>query len=495
MLGIVLDRSSRRSLASQLCDQLRERILSGMLRPGARLPSTRELSTDLGISRTLVLDAFEQLEAEGYIEGRKGAGSFVRRGIRVAGLRRGARGPRKLYSCLGRTSAASPPADGAERGTRVDFRPGVPALDLFPREAWARALAEAARSFPVDRLGYGDGAGLPELRSQVAAFLFRSRGLCVSDDDILITSGVSQALGIASRFLFGAAGRGRCRRAVLENPCQPALSGLLQREGVEITAARVGPEGIDPEDLPRVGRAVAFVTSSHQYPLGPVLSAPHRTALVAWARRTDSIIFEDDFDGDFRYGGHPLQPLREIDPSRVLYAGSFSKSFSPALRLGYAVVPGSLRDAWNACRELADIHSCSFTQAAMTFFLASGAYERHVRRMRKVYALRRRAMLKALDALFGCGVEVMGEAAGLHVAVSFSGDRFRSLRFDRETVSRIASRGVIVYPASRFAHAPYPGIERILLLGYGNLSECDIERGVELLAGALRRDQQRRNVR
>jgi GntR family transcriptional regulator / MocR family aminotransferase len=477
MLGIVLDRSSERNLSSQLGDQLRELILAGKLGSEGRLPSTRELAAALGISRTLVLEAFEQLEAEGYVEGRKGAGSFVRPGTSIARPRR--------VPLLRQSPPAAAPLSSAPGGA-VDFRPGVPALDLFPREAWARALAEAARSLPAERLGYGDGAGLSELREEAAAFLFRSRGLRASAEDLFITSGVSQAMGIASRFLFRSAGRGGTSRAVLENPCQPALSGLLRREGVEIEAARVDGEGIDPSRLSRVGSALAFVTPSHQYPLGPVLSAPRRAKLVQWTQETSSIVFEDDFDGDFRFGGPPLQPLRELDPGRVLYAGSFSKSFSPALRLGYAVVPPSLREGWRAARELADIHSCLFAQAAMASFLASGAYERHVRKMRKVYAARRAALLEALEAAFGGpdgSVEVLGAAAGLHVALRFRGGAFRGLRFDEATVSRIASAGAVVYPASRFAHAAFPGIERIILMGFGNLGEDAIARGV----GALRR--------
>jgi GntR family transcriptional regulator / MocR family aminotransferase len=480
MLGIILDRSSQRNLSSQLCDQLRALVLAGKLGPGLRLPSTRELAAELGISRTLVLEAFEQLEAEGYIEGRKGAGSFVRPGTTVSAASFGNRSPSgKRLAAPARTPAARGPG-------LVDFRPGVPALDCFPREAWARALAEAARSLETERFGYGDGAGLPELRAQAAAYLFRTRGLRAAPDDVFITSGVSQAMGIVSRFLFRAAGsRALLRRAVLENPCQPALSGLLQREGVEIVAAAVDEEGIDPAKLPRDARAIAFITPSHQFPLGPVLSAPRRAALVDWARATDSTIFEDDFDGDFRYGGAPVQPLRELDPSRVLYAGSFSKAFSPALRLGCVVLPPALREGWRACRELADIHSCSFTQAAMAGFLASGAYERHVRRMKKIYASRRKFMLESLSAAFGGEVSIMGEAAGLHVAVRFGGARFRRLRFDEATVARIAAAGALVYPAARYAFAPFPGIERIALLGYGNLSEGEIAKGLSSLAAAL----------
>ncbi len=485
MLGILLDRALSRSLGSQLCDHLRSRISSGELSGGSRLPSTRELAVNLGISRTLVLEAFEQLEAEGYIEGITGSGSFVRPGAAL-----GTRGSRGTLALL--YAAPMPRAEPAveARVPGVDFRPGVPALDLFPRELWARSLADAARSLPRESLGYGDGAGLPRLREEVAAYLYRSRGLRALPSDVFITSGCSQALGLISRALLRgsasrAGGRGRRGIAVLENPCQPALSGLLLREGVEVIAGRVDAEGLDARDLPRDRSAVAFVTPSHQYPLGSVLSAPRRAALVEWARASDSIILEDDFDGEYRYGGAPLLPLRESDPSRVVYAGSFSKPFSPGLRLGYAIVPPGIQEAWRSYRELMDIHSCAFTQEAMATMLASGAFERHVRRMRKLYASRRAALLEGAAAAFGAGVEVMGEAAGLHVALRFVPPRFGGLRFDEAMVARIAAAGALVYPASRFAFAPLPGVERILLLGYGNLSEEEIGRGLTALAEAL----------
>jgi Transcriptional regulators containing a DNA-binding HTH domain and an aminotransferase domain (MocR family) and their eukaryotic orthologs len=472
-------------MGSQLCDQLRSLIVSGRLGPGERLPSTRELATDLGISRSLALEAFEQLEAEGYIEGQRGSGSYVRPGAAIASrrIRRGgvaSLSSRPAARAKGASQEASPLAASPDA---VDFRPGRPELRDFPREAWARALAEAARTLPDSAFGYSDGAGLSELREEAAAFLFRSRGLSLDPEDLFITSGISQALGMASRFLLC----GPLSRVILENPCQPALSGLLAREGRSLFAANVDDEGMDPESLPRDKAALAFVTPSHQYPLGPVLSAPRRSGLVEWARATDSIIFEDDFDGDFRYGGAPLQPLRELDPSRVLYAGSFSKSFSPGLRLGYAIVPPRLREGWRACRELADIHSSAFTQAAMASFLASGAYERHVAKMRKVYAERRAAMLAALAERFGDAATVLGSAAGLHVAVRFRATRGPAPRFDERSVSRIASLGAIVYPLSRYAFSPYPHAENSLLLGYGHLEPEQIQRGVAALADALGR--------
>jgi GntR family transcriptional regulator/MocR family aminotransferase len=357
---------------------------------------------------------------------------------------------------------------------------------MFPRELWARALAEAARSLPRAALGYGEGAGFGRLREETAAYLYRSKGVRAGPEEVFITSGCSQTLGLISRALLRVSGGAPLRRAILENPCQPALSGLLLREGVDVIAGRVDAEGLDPRRLPRDRSAVAFVTPSHQYPLGSVLSAPRRAVLIEWARATDSIIVEDDFDGEFRYGGPPLLPLRELDPSRVVYAGSFSKAFSPGLRLGYAIVPPSLREAWSSCRELMDIHSCAFTQAAMAALLSSGAFERHVRRMRRLYAARRACLLQGIEEAFGVeGVEVMGEAAGLHLALRFGGARFSGLCFDEAVTARIASAGAIVYPALRYAFAPLPDVERIVLLGYGNLSELEIKLGLAAFASAL----------
>ena len=490
MLGIVLDRSLARSLGSQLSDQLRSRILTGELKGDTRLPSSRELSRELGISRTLVLEAFEQLEAEGYIEGVRGAGSFVRSGAALAATASPVATLREAAAQLG--GPVTSPRRPAKSLAPVDFRPGVPALDMFPREVWARALAQAVRMLPEAALGYGEGAGDYRLRQETATYLYRSKGLRAAPEDVFITAGCSQTLGLVSRALLrGGAKAGRRSRAVLENPCQPALSGLLAREGDELVAGRVDAEGLDPGSLPRDRAAVAFVTPSHQYPLGSVLSAPRRAALIEWARTTDSIIVEDDFDGEFRYGGSPLLPLRELDPSRVVYAGSFSKSFSPGLRLGYAIVPPSLRDGWRGYRELTDIHSCIFTQAAMASMLETGAFDRHVRRMRKIYSERRSSLLRAIGRIFGpaegegSGIEVMGEAAGLHLALRFGVGRLRGKGFDEVTVSRVASLGAVVYPLRRYAFEPLADADRILLFGYGNLSEEEIERGLAALASAL----------
>lgn len=463
MLGIVLDRDSPRPLGRQLCDALRSRIISGELAARTRLPSTRELAVQLGLSRTLVLDAFEQLAAEGYLAGRRGSGSYVSTGVAIA--------QRPVAGVKPSPVATAPDPH------LVDFRTGLPALDRFPREAWARALRDAARHLPQRSYGYGDPEGLPALREAASAYLYRARGVRAPAEDLVITSGSTQTLAILARI--------RCSRergAVLENPCHCAASELLRRERVPVTPVGVDEHGLDTAQLPKAGAALVYVTPSHQFPLGMVLPAWRRAELVTWARTRSALILEDDYDGEYRYTGSPLLPLRESDPGRVVYAGTFSKVFSPGIRLGYAILPPAVRADWRFYKMHNDVHSSIVEQAAMAAFMASGKLERHIHRMRRVYAARRTALLEELQEVFGSGCQVSGEASGLHLAVRFDG-----VCFDTQTVAKIHAAGAKVYPATEHALRPVPGLEEVVLLGYGALDERTIRRGVRALASGLGR--------
>ena len=463
MLGIALDRASSLALGWQLAEALRSRIRSGALPGGTRLPATRPLAEALSISRTVAVEAYEQLQAEGYIEGRKGSGCFVCPGARIEERPREAK-------------PNPPPAPGLPRGC-ISFGTGLPALDLVPWDAWGRALREAAPR--LAHSGYGEPEGLPELREALASYLYRARGLHVSAEDVFITSGTTQALSILAGL--------RCSPeagALIEDPCHQAMRGLLAVAGIPVLPHPVDACGLQVDALPEWGPGLVYVTPSHQFPLGGVLPAPRRARLVAWARARGTLVLEDDYDGEFRYGGPPLLPLRESDPEGVAFLGTFSKTFSPALRLGYVVLPSALRAEWRQRKHFSDVHSPLLEQAALARFLASGRLEHHIHRMRKVYASRREALLEALASAFRDRVCVCGTAAGIHVSVRVPGASFTPALLER-----LRTAGVAVFPVG--AHALRdPGAYRdTVLLGYGHLDGRKIREGIRRLAAGLARSQ------
>jgi GntR family transcriptional regulator/MocR family aminotransferase len=478
VLGIVLDRSSRKTLGRQLCEQLRSAILSGQLEGGTRLPSTRELCEDLRVSRNLVLEAYDQLRAEGFIEGRSGSGSYVAPGVLLPGAL---------------PSAPSPALEGSSsRGSiahrdTIDFRTGLPALEYFPQETWARLLGDAARHLPERSFDYGPPEGLPALREAVSAYLFRARGVRASPEDVVITSGTTQTLQLITKIVCGHDGG-----VVLEDPSHRGYSELLLKDDIPIVPVGVDELGLCPESLPTAGARLVYTTPSHQFPLGMILPAARRAALISWARKHDALVVEDDYDGEFRYDGAPILPLRELDPGRVVYAGSFSKIFSPAIRLGYAIIPPSLREDWRFFKRHADVHSSTIEQAALASYLSSGRLERHILRMRKVYSFRRAALLDAIERRFGSDCEVGGAAAGLHatIRVRYQGDSDSHrewVRFDAALIARIATAGVRVYPASAHALGAAGDLDIVALFGYAHLEESRIEEGIGRLADILGR--------
>ena len=361
MLGIHLDRAASQTMSRQLTDALRQRIRSGSLAGGARLPSTRSLSEDLCISRSVAVEAYEQLQAEGYLEGRRGAGCYVCQGVRIDAPPLGPKPSR-------------PQAVVLPRGC-ISFDTGLPALSLIPWDAWGRALKEAAPR--LARSGYGEPEGLPELREALASYLYRARGVDVQAEDVLVTSGSTQALSLLAALCCSPR-----KVAFIEDPCHLAMRELLRATGVPALPLPVDEQGLRVDCLP-TGGGMVYVTPSHQFPLGGVLPATRRVQLVAWARERGMLILEDDYDGEFRHEGPPLEPLRESSPGSVAFASTFSKTFSPALRLGCLVLPPTLRSAWRERKRYSDIHTPILEQAAMASFLDSGRLEHHIHRMRK----------------------------------------------------------------------------------------------------------------
>ena len=452
---------------------LRGAILSGAFPADSRLPSTRALAEQQGISRTLVVLAYEQLFVEGFVTGRAGSGTYVSRGL----SRIHTSSKRAIPLRLARFGALA-----AESGTRVAIRgqAGLPfdfaygsELATFPFALWNRTLLRCARRAPVSTLDYGVAGGIDALRTAISLHLRRSRAVDCEPERLIIVNGSQQALDLIARVLIE-----RGDPVAIENPAYQGTTEVLRAVGARLCPVSVDRHGLDPAGLPGTARAV-FVTPSHQFPTGATLTLERRLALLDWARRRNAVVVEDDYDGEFRYEGQPLESLQGLDQdSRVLYVGTFSRTVFSSLRIGYVVAPSSLIPALTAAKWLCDRHTPSLEQQTLAEFIASGGYGRHLRRVRRRNAARRRVLLDAIGRHLGARVEVTGDAAGAHIVLWPR----RELE-ERTVVERARSLGVGIYGLSPYyiGRTERPGF----MLGYSRLSEAQIEQGIRRLATVL----------
>ncbi|MDT4836258.1 HTH-type transcriptional regulatory protein GabR [compost metagenome] len=473
--GIRLDPAQ--GLARQLYQALRERILDGRLGSRTRLPATRDLAALLGISRNTVTRAFDQLYAEGYVEGRVGDGTYVAelstaRPVPQPVAMGPAPGPalERLQN-----HHLPPPVTGAPRA----FRIGVPAFDLFPFETWARLSARFWRKPSPARLGYGDPAGDLGLRELVAAYLRSSRGLACDPAQVVITCGAQQAISLCAQLLVQPGDR-----VAIENPGYRAAGHAFAVAGAQLCGVPVDNDGLDSATLSRLEDCrLVYVTPSHQYPTGVTLSLARRLELLEWAEREGGWIVEDDYDGEYRYSGTPLAPLAALDrQGRVIYVGTFCKITFPALRLGYLVLPPDLAAAFAQRRALDMRHSEIGTQAVMAEFIAAGHFQRHVRRMRLAARARRDALLRDWpESIPGCS-PMPPVDAGLHLCV-----RVESLARERELVASARAMGVELNGLSEYwlDESAEPVDNRAgLVLGFAAVPEAQIAEAIRVLRKA-----------
>ena len=474
----------------QVYRALRETILTGRGAAGDRLPASRALAKDLGVSRTTILAAYEQLLAEGYVVARVGSGTFVAPQLPSGALtrdrtpaRRPSPGAEPRLSRFGQRLRASqprrlyqPPPDGGR--IRFDFVYSVPDLDGLSSEPWRRIASRRALHTPPDRLSYGAPAGSRALRSEIAAYLARARGIEVAPEQVLFCSGVAQALDLTSRLLVDE-GDG----VVIEEPHYTGARRAFEGAGARLHGATVDADGLDAAELPDPGARckLAYVTPSHQFPTGAVLSLRRRLALLDWAEQSDAYVIEDDYDSEFRYSGRSIESLKGLDDQdRVIYVGTFSKTLFPALRAGYAVLPEPLVEPFRDAKWLADWSAPFLVQEALTEFLAAGEYERHLRRARTLYGRRRAAFVAALESALGDRAVYRDTQAGLHMLVALPGvapERTRSL------ILSAREAGVGIYPARSFYLEPPDRVE--LIMGFTRLAEDAIAEGVARLAGVV----------
>jgi len=457
---------SRRRLAV-LHRALQRAIGEGRLQPGLKLPATRRLAVALGVSRNTVLAAYDLLLSEGYAVARKGSGTYVAEIARRAA----SAGDRRRSSLLApawRTKRPLPePAPSA--GYAFDLRLGFPEKALFPHEIWRRLASRTARGLARAPAAYAGPAGHAGLRAAIARHLSFTRAVACTAEDIVVTAGAQQAFDLLARVLVTP---GRTVVAV-EDPGYAPLRAAFAAAGAGLAAVPVDAEGLVVDRLPRRAR-VASVTPSHQFPLGVVLSPQRRAALIDWARTHDAVLIEDDYDGEFRYGGRALDALQTLDrEGRVFYVGTFSKSLYPALRLGYVVAPPWARPALLAARQASDWHGDPQSQGTLASFIDEGHLARHLRRMRRLYDRRRSLLLHSL-ARFDW-LEPLPSAAGLHLAA-----RLRSRSSGIVLAGRAAEAGVAVEALERYALAR-PAL-RGLAFGFGTIPLEHVEPAIAVLA-------------
>jgi GntR family transcriptional regulator/MocR family aminotransferase len=461
-------------LVRQLIEALRAAILERRLLPGERLPATRLLARQLGVSRNSVLAAYEQLTAEGYLAGRVGAGSFVQAlAAPSAGLATGAADTASLSAYGERVAALAPRLRKQRRPQRFDLVYGSPPVAPALHAAWRRALAQAADDTAFD---YPPVNGLPALREALAQYLARRRGLVADPGDILIVAGIQQGIDLVARVLLDPGDR-----VITEDPCYHGLRDAFAAHGARVTSLPVDDQGIDCSQLPAAGARLIAVTPSHQFPTGAVLSLPRRLALLEYAARHASFVLEDDYDGEYRHRGHPLAALRSLDrDGRVLYVGSFSRIVFPALRLGYIVMPLALRPALQAARWLADRGSAAIDQRALASLIAGGQLERQLLRNARRLDEQREVLLAALAEHLGARIAISGGDAGMHLCV-----RLLDLPASAEPalVAAAARLDAGVYGARDYYQAPPKHAQ--LLLGYAHLSPQDLKEAVARLAVAV----------
>ena len=450
-----LDRASGEPLHSQLERELREAIRQGRLRAGERLPSSRLLARELALSRGLVLESYRQLQAEGYLSTRAGSATRV---------------------AAGAQQPATPVApEAAPRQLAFDFVPNLPDLTSFPRRDWAWALRESCRLATSAEFGYGDPRGSTALREVLAAYVRRVRAAVADPSQVVVCTGFAQGLSL---ILGALAGRG-VRQVAIEDPGDLFDSDVSRRTGVEFVPVPVDERGIVVEALAATAAGAVIVTAAHQSPTGVVLAPERRHALLAWAREREATIVEDDYDAEFRYDRDAVGTLQGLSPERVATIGTVSKALAPSIRLGWILCPPELAEAVAHEKHLADRGSPGLDQRALALLIESGRYDRHIRRMRSVYARRRDALVRAL-AEHAPEVTLHGLAAGFQALA-----RLPQQLDEDAIVAAARDRSVGLYGLSKFRASRSAG-PPTLVLGFGNLSEQAIEHGISLVGDLLR---------
>lgn len=464
-MWISLNKDKDIPLARQIYTQIKHLIFEGNLSSGEKLPSSRFLSKDLGVSRNTVLEAYNQLIAEGYLIGNHGSGTIVAQGITQCNI---------PSSTLHRQFSASLTT---KNNDVIDFYSGIPDLSLFPKKEWGKLYETTCNSLPEIAFSYHSPSGVIPLRKAIAAYLFRTRGLNCNPDNIIIVSGSTQGLSLISTLLYQ-----MDKEVLIEDPTHPGLRQVISKSGLSLKEVCVDDYGFNT-DLLKPSDNVSFIytTPSHQYPLGGILPIQRRLALIQYACSNNCFIVEDDYDSEFRFEGQPVSSLFELNPQRVIYIGTFSKILAPAIRLGYLILPDELVAPFLELKQYSDIHTESITQYVLAAFIENGNLEKHIWKMKKLYAKKRQHLLNELSNYFPGSFEIKGHAAGLHILI-----RFYNVIFTQELLDTLYVNNVKIYSIENYKFQSNEMHRSEILLGYGHLDFPEISEGIRLLHDTLK---------
>ncbi|SFG93661.1 GntR family transcriptional regulator / MocR family aminotransferase [Desulfotomaculum arcticum] len=463
MLWVPVDRSSDNPLYRQIYDQIRAHILNGHIKIGEKLPPTRALASNLGVSRNVIIEAYDQLRAEGFIESRQGASTYVAEGTFL-----------EEFQAI---EPAGPdfPIPRTKEDNVIDFRSGIPLLNSFPRKIWECATRRAISEAPDAVFGYGSPEGLPELRHILSRYLVKTRGLRCRPDQIVITTGATQAFTLITRLLLSPE-----TDVVIEDPVTYEIPNIFSLSDCSVVPVPVDEYGMRTDLLPLDKKpGIVFVTPSHQFPIGGTLPIQRRIQLIQFSRKSGCYIVEDDYDSEFCFNSNPVNSLQGLEPEKVIYVGTFSKILSPALRLGYLILPYPLVERCRNLKWYMDLHTSSLEQITLACFIEEMSLERHISAMKKIYKRVRQTLIDSLHSFFPGQVRILGNSAGLHLTAEF-----QDVIFSEQLIRKALDQGVRIYPVEQHAICKNRHLNRIIL-GYGNLTQEKVEEGIRRLRTAL----------
>ncbi|MFD1739022.1 PLP-dependent aminotransferase family protein [Bacillus salitolerans] len=460
-----LDRSSKKTLTQQVYEQFMQYILEGNVKVDEKLPSTRELATSLGVSRNIILEVYDQLVAEGYLVVRPRSGTFVAPGSL---FQKNNENPQMKSSELLMTNNQN----------FIDFKAATPAMDHFPRKVWGRLAKDVCYESPDYLFGYQPSCGLLELREEISRYILRTRGVISDPKQVIITSGATQALSLITDLLIK-----QNKLVAIEDPMTDEMRTIFSYAGAELCPIPVDDKGINTDCLSQEKPpAFIFVLPSHQFPTGVTLTIQRRIQLIEYARQHNCYIVEDDYDSEFTYEGTPVHSVQGLDPDKVIYVGTFSKILSPGLRIGYVVLPMDLLEPFEKLKWFSDRHHSTLEQMILTKFMKEGHFDRHIRKMKRIYRKRREALVNSLKAHFP-DCEILGHSAGMHLVAELKGVNVSKL------MNWTQNHGVLIYPVGHYSLATNHYAHQ-LVLGYGSLSVENIEEGVRRIKKAVKSYQE-----